>query len=226
VYARYYNAGTQTWGSAVLVENLTTPASIDQNLAVSLVNGAGVVAWVQENAASMDVYATRIAAGVWGSATLLETQQESTAELAAHVDANSNATVVWVQGDFIHQARSNGTPYYLVPAGATWRSIANTLYAVDSDAAGTALQTAMSNPTLSTGLHLLSPPATLAVTPAVPTYYIVQSGNTWASITLALYGTSQPQATAALQTVLGNPPLTVGSWLLIPSTLNYSVPDA
>lgn len=226
VYARYYNAGTETWGAAVVIENLSTPVSIDHNLTVSLVNGAGVVAWIQENATSSDVYAARFASGVWGSATLLETQEENTSELTSHVDASSNATVLWAQGDFIRQARSNGTPYYVVPAGATWRSIANTLYGVDSDAAGTALQTAMSNPTLTTGLHLLSPPATLAVTPAVPTYYIVQSGDTWASVTLALYGTSHAEAATALQTFLGNPPLTVGSWLLIPSTLNYSVPDA
>ncbi|MBL8268391.1 hypothetical protein, partial [Steroidobacter sp.] len=120
-------------------------------------------------------------------------------------------------------ARSNATPYFLVPAGATWRSIASTLYGVDSDAAGQALQTAVGNPTLTTGLRLVSAPTTLTVTPPVPTYYVVKAGDSWVSITQALYGTSNAAAVTALQSVVGNPTLATGVWLVTPSTLSYTV---
>ncbi len=225
VYARYYDAATATWGAATLLENNNNPANIDHNPTVSLVDGSGVVAWVHDNA-SQDVYAARMSNGVWGSATLLETREEAPADLVSNIDASDNATVMWVQPDgaapSIYAARSNSTPYYVVPAGATWQSIVNTLYGVDSVAAGEALQVAMSNPTLTAGMHLLSVPATLTVTPAVPTYYVVQGGDTWASITLALYGTSNAAAVTTLQTALGNPALTTGTWLTTPITLNYS----
>jgi hypothetical protein len=130
-----------------------------------------------------------------------------------------------MQATYVFHSVSNATPYYNVPAGATWRSVAAALYDVDSDAAGQALQAAMSNTPLSTGLHLQGMPATLAVNPPVPTHYIVRSGDTWASITLALYGTNATQAATALQAYLNNPTLTVGAMLYIPSELNYSVPE-
>jgi hypothetical protein len=43
---------------------------------------------------------------------------------------------------------------FIVPAGATWQSIANTLYGVNNAAAGLALQTAMGGGTLTTGAIL------------------------------------------------------------------------
>jgi hypothetical protein len=224
VYARYYDVSTQSWGDAVLLENSATPAIPERNLSVSLVNGSGVVTWAQDEP-EVNLYAARFADGVWGSATLLDADSSGVDALAAAIDANNNATVLWTQGGSVYRAVSNATPYYLVPAGATWRSIAATLYNEDSDAAGQALQTAMSNTPLSTGLHLQGMPATLVVTPQVATHYIVQSGDTWLSITLGLYGTNVAQAVTALQNILSNPTLTVGAQLFIPSELNYSVPD-
>lgn len=223
-HARYYDVTTQSWGAAALLETNDNPASPDRLLTVNLVNGSGVVAWVQEDA-QPNVYAARFAGGVWGSATLLDSSTASPDYLAAAIDGNNNATILWMQADSLYRTVSDATPYYLVPAGATWRSIAATLYNEDSDDAAQALQTAMSNPTLTTGLHLENPPTTLVVSPQVPTHYIVQSGDTWASITLALYGTNAAQAVAALQAVLGEPTLAVGAMLYIPSELNYSVPD-
>ncbi len=228
VYARYYDAATATWGTATLLENNSDPASIDHNPTVSLVDGSGVVAWIHENGASLDVYVARMSNGTWGSATLLDARVEPATELSSSIDASDNATVLWVQPDgaapSIYAARSNSTPYYLVPANATWQSIANALYGINTAIAGDALETAMSNPTLTAGMHLAPVPATLTVMPAVPTYYVVQSGDTWSSITLALYGTSNAAAVTALQTALGNPALTTGTWLTTPSTLDYSVP--
>lgn len=116
-----------------------------------------------------------------------------------------------------------GTPYYLVPAGATWQSIAYALYGINSIAAGNALQTAMGSPTLSTGLHLTPVPATLTVQTVVtvPAYYLVQSGDTWTSITQAVYNTNNANAVAALQSALNSPALTPGLHLSVPATLTY-----
>lgn len=223
-HARYYDVTAQSWGAAVPLETSANPASPDRLLTVNLVNGSGVVAWIQEDA-QPNVYAARYSGGAWGSATLLDSSGATPDYLASAIDADDNATVLWIQADSLYRTVSDATPYYLVPAGATWRSIAATLYNEDSDDAAQALQVAMSNPTLTAGLHLENPPATLVVTPQVPTHYLVQSGDTWASITLALYGTNEAQAVAALQDVLNDPSLAVGAMLYIPSELNYSVPD-
>ena len=227
-FARYYDVTTQTWSAAVSLENSTNPVSVDRNLTLSLVDGSGVVAWVQENDRP-DVHAARFANGTWGPAALLETRFEIPSQLASGIDADDNATVLWIQadggGESVFQAVSNATPYYRVPAGATWRSIAAALYDVDSDSAAEALRIAMGNPTLSTGLDLQALPAMLIVTPPVPTHYIVQNGDTWASITLKLYGTDRAEAADALQTYLGDPALTIGAQLLIPAELLYTVTE-
>jgi hypothetical protein len=87
------------------------------------------------------------------------------------------------------------------------------------------LQTAAGNPTLTTGLQLEDLPATLVVTPTVPTHYVIQSGDTWQSITLALYGTNRTEASTALWNALNRPTLVVGEMLLIPSTLEYTIEE-
>lgn len=226
IYASYYDASTDTWSTATAIaDNLEI-----YKVSVSLVGNSGVVAFVNSGGgAGQDVYAVRLQNGVWGAATLLETLPNPASEISAHIDPSNTATVMWVQIDdaapSIFTARSNSTPYYLVPGGATWQSLASTLYNAVSAAAAAALEAVMAPTTLSTGLHLQGLPATLVVTPTVPTYYLVQSGDTWQSITLALYGTSHGEAATALWNYLGQPTLTVGQTLAIPSQLNYSIEE-
>ncbi|MES1192674.1 MAG: LysM peptidoglycan-binding domain-containing protein [Steroidobacter sp.] len=119
--------------------------------------------------------------------------------------------------------------YYLVPSGATWQSIANAVYGINSAAAGTALQTAMGNPSIATGTHLTNLPSTLTVstTTTVPAYYLVPSGATWASVTQAVYGTSDANAVTALQNAVtasqgSLPSLTANYHLTVPATLTYT----
>ena len=225
MYASYYDASTGAWSAATAIANNMSAVKVT----VSLVGDSGVVGWVSDDGGGggQDVYAVRWQDGVWGAATLMETLPNPASDVSASIDGSNNATVVWAQVDnaapSIYQSRSNSTPYYLVPAGATWRSLAATLYGVDSDAAGEALAAAMGQPTLTTGLHLQAPPATLVVTPQVPTYYIVQSGDTWQSITLALYGTNRSEASTALWNYVGRPTLTVGQSVAIPSQLDYTI---
>ncbi len=223
-YARRFNASTGTWDAGVALETSSEPVDLYLETTVAFVNGNGVVAWSQSNG---DMYAARTSNGVWGAATRVENRSEAAQMAVAAMDANSNATLVWIQADgvrrSIYSARSSATPYYLVPAGATWQSLASTLYGIDSVPAATALQTAMSNVTLTTGLHLQPLPTTLTVTPPTPTNYVVQTGDTWQSITLALYGTNRSEAATALWDYLGRPTLTVGAQLLIPAELSYTI---
>ncbi|MBM0107352.1 LysM peptidoglycan-binding domain-containing protein [Steroidobacter sp. S1-65] len=224
MYARHYNASTGTWSPATAIGSGGAV-----KVTVSLVGDSGVVGWVTDNGSGggVDVYAARYQDGVWGAATLMETMPSGADDVSASIDGSNNATVVWQVTDnaapSIYYSRSNSTPYYLVPAGATWQSLAATLYGVDSEAAAEALEAAMGQPTLSTGLHLQGPPATLVVTPEVPTYYIVQSGDTWQGIALALYGTDRSEAATALWNYVGRPSLTVGQTLAIPSQLDYTI---
>ena len=110
-----------------------------------------------------------------------------------------------------------------MPSGATWQSVANTLYGVNSPEAGAALQAALGNPALTAGAQLTNLPATLHVPIiiTVPAYYTVQSGDNWASITETIYDTDDPAAIEALQDALGNPTLSTGLKLTVPMTLTY-----
>jgi len=130
----------------------------------------------------------------------------------------------WIMQLAAFKAASSTGTYYVVPSGATWQSIANALYGVNSAAAGTALQTAMGNPALTAGAHLTGLPATLTVptVQTVPAYYTVPAGATWASIAQAVYGATDANAITALQVATGNPALTTGSHLAVPLTLTYS----
>jgi YD repeat-containing protein len=118
--------------------------------------------------------------------------------------------------------------YYSIPSGATWASVATALYGTANVA--TQLQTALGNPPLTAGNRLTNLPASLTysttVTVTVPAYYTVQTGNTWAGITQAIYGRSDPGAIAALQAALGftstSPVPAAGTRLTVPQTLSFS----
>lgn len=226
VYARRYDVTTGTWGAATLIENRSLPATIEQRLAVSISGTEAVVAWVEDTGSAWDAYAVKLSGGTWSAPALIENRSESSRELSAAIDAAGNVTIVWQQVDgyapSIYQTRLSSTPYYTVPSGATWQSIANALYGVDSAAAGSALEAVLGSPTLTTGLQLQFLPASLVVTTTVPPRYVVQSGDTWDSIATLLYGTSDEAAVAALQSASGNPTLATGLSLTAPSTLSYS----
>ncbi|VAW71068.1 hypothetical protein MNBD_GAMMA12-2194, partial [hydrothermal vent metagenome] len=120
-----------------------------------------------------------------------------------------------------------GTSYYSVLAGDSWQSIALSLY-------GTAdvvdeLQAKIGTPILNTGTRLYYLPSTIsdiqAVTIAAAPHYQVQAGDTWNSIALSVYGTSN--VADELQALTGSPALLVGVSLTdLPETLGdiVSVP--
>ncbi|MFC4314275.1 DUF6531 domain-containing protein, partial [Steroidobacter flavus] len=222
--ARRFDAATNSWSSVA-----TLATSVDE-MSVAISGSTAVVTWLQLTSGANDVYASRLSGGTWHTPELLETRTEEPRSLNAAVDDDGNISVVWWQDDgvarSVFEARYEGTggaPSYTVPSGATWQSIANEFYGVNSVEAGEALRIALGNPTLTTGAQLTNLPSTLTVTTTqtvtVPPYYTVQAGDTWASITQAIYGTNAAAAVTALQTQLGNPTLTTGLELTIPTTL-------
>ena len=94
---------------------------------------------------------------------------------------------------------------YTVQSGDTWASIAQRIYGTTDPNAGPALEAAMGSPALTAGKVLTNFPTQISFkTTSPPQIYTVQSGDTWASITQFLYGTSDPNAITALQNALGD----------------------
>ena len=230
-YAARFDAGSGTWSAPQLLETAAGGVGNSDGGIIASINGSyAAVVWRQSSGSVTSAYAARYAGGTWSSAVALEADESTNianAEIA--IDSQGNISTVWQQSDgtavSIYHNRygnSGGPAYYLIPASATWQSVANTLYSVNSTAAGAALQTAMGNPALTAGNQLTALPSTLSVTTSVPAYYTVQAGNTWATITQTVYGTSDANALAALQAALGNPTLTTGLRLTVPSSLTYT----
>ena len=122
---------------------------------------------------------------------------------------------------------TNLQPYYTVQDGDTWASIAQALYGTSDPNAAAALQAALGNPTLGAGEHLMLIPASLSytttTTTTVPASYTVLEDDTWTSVTQALYGTSDPNAVAMLESVLGGLQLIPGEQLAnLPASLTYT----
>ncbi len=236
LYANRFNGTTATWSTATLLESTANAVANSAGSVAAAISGNQIgVAWIQSDGTRNNVYAARYDGTSWSAATTVESNNNAPTAPAIAIDSQGFVTVAWQQSDgtaeSIYQARygsgGGGPPYYLVPSGATWQSVANTLYGVNSAAAGTALQTALGNPPLTTGAQLTGLPATLVVTTTqtvtVPAYYVVPAGATWTSITQAIYGTSVAAAVTALQTALGNPPLPgAGTNLTVPLSLTYS----
>lgn len=228
VYARRFDAATGEWGTTAAVNS--GGVNPDDALSVSISGSNAVVAWLHVNGSGQnDVYSARLRNGTWSAEQLLDSRAEGTTQVNAAVDDNGRISVLWQQADgfarSIYEGRFDNSGHsYTVPSGATWQSIANALYGINSAAAGDALRIALGNPTLTTGAQLNDLPPTLSVsvtqTATVPAYYVVQSNDTWTSITEAIYGTDDPFVVAELQELLDNPPLIPGMHLTVPLVLN------
>jgi hypothetical protein len=228
IYAFNYAVGaTQLIGSGTSISNLTVDLAQD---------GGGVVGWRSGG----NLFAQRFVNGAWQGAQALESSSGAARDLALSIspaggEFDKPAMAVWVQNDgtadtlYFSRYQIDTTPigstkYYQVQEGDSWASIAKRLYGTSD--VSQALQTALGNPTLAAGVLLANIPSTL--TPSVvtvPAYYTVHSGDTWASITLALYGTSDANAVAALRAATGDPSLANGLHLTVPTALNYRAAD-
>ena len=142
------------------------------------------------------------------------------------IDANGNVQVLWLQkneGETVSSliGAQYGASYYVVSEGATWESIAISLYG-DANVAPV-LRTALNDVSLVPGTKIRGIREYLNFTqqtPWEPHYYVPQDSTTWASIGLALYGSEA--AGEVLRQTLGDPWLYQGLLLTgLPETLTW-----
>ena len=234
-YASVYNATTSTMGPVTLLETLSTTVA-SGSLKASMQGSRASVIWLQNDGTRDNTYATTFDGTTWRAAAAIESSTQTPTAPAVAIDSLGNAIALWIQSNgtapslYVNQfnpGSGSGAPYYSVPAGATWQSIALTLYNDGRTEAGEALRIALGNPTLSTGLQLSGFPDPLtfsiSTTFTVPPYYKVPAGATWQSIANLIYGINSAAAGAALQTAMGNPALATNVELTnFPATITIS----
>jgi YD repeat-containing protein len=234
-YACLYNAATSTWGpSTVTLESLSTGV-VAGSLKTSMSGGKVTAVWLQNDGTRDNAYAATYNGIAWSAAALLETSTNTPTAPAVYIDPLGNASALWIQSNgtspSVYMSRftagGGGQPYYTVPAGATWQSVANALYGTGSAAAAAALEAALGFPALNVGAHLAGFPDPLTYTETttitVPPYYTVPAGASWQSIASTIYGINSAAAGAALQSAMGNPALTTGVELTnFPATISLT----
>jgi hypothetical protein len=102
IYAKRYDALTDTWGEAVLLE-VNTYRTTDPKVAVDA-SGNAIAVWSQYDGTLYDdIYANRYDAktGTWGGAVIIDAGNYHTGVPQVAVDAGGNAIVVWAQSDSV-----------------------------------------------------------------------------------------------------------------------------
>ena len=224
LYAFHYSSGVT---QKIVTGTGLAEIGVDVNA-----NGDAIISWRQGN----DLYASRFAAGgtAWTAPELMESASGAAATPRTSVSDIGESIAVWQQNDgtanSIFASRylpgGGGSPYYIVQANDTWQIIGQKLYG--STTVASALQSQFGSSAPTQGAQLTGFQSTLQGTTSVTVapYYTVQTGDTWTSITENVYGTSDPNAVAALQASPGMPAAVpaAGTHLTMPQTLNYSVP--
>src|SRR6266581_2239668 len=243
IWTSRYNAATNVWSPAVVVDDRTTIAA-DPAASINA-NGDAVVAWRQPSSGTTpnDLFFSKFtggfSTGFWGTPYTIETRADNiTAAPSMAVDPSGDIQVVWQQSDgtaasiFTNRYAINPNLYFQT-SGEGWAAIATTLYGTANVA--DELQAALGNPSLSFDSSLGSYPVlgplprsltdTVVTTFSVAPYYLVQAGDTWASISQALYGTSA--FASQLQAFYGNVALAAGMHLTnVPGSFSTTAPQA
>ena len=236
-YAAAYNG--ITWTAATLLETSTNTPTAPAVFIDSLFNASAL--WIQSNGTSPSLYMNRFTAGgngplyytvpagaTWQSIANALYGTNSAAAAAALEAAvgypalNTGARLAGLPDPltFLGTTTITVPPYYTIPTGASWQSIANAIYGINSVDAGIALQTAMGNPALTAGNDLVNLPATITTSQSYAAHYLVPAGASWQSIANTLYGVNSAAAGTALQAALGDPSIAAGARLVnIPGTL-------
>ncbi|MBI3898836.1 MAG: LysM peptidoglycan-binding domain-containing protein [Gammaproteobacteria bacterium] len=222
IYSKAYTKNTDTWSTTattVVAANVYTSPQLSMSS-----NGNALLTWTNDGDASL--FARRYAGGVWQGSTneALESLSGAVWRRQASINDNGQAAVAFVQTD----ATGVNSVYVNRYSGGAWQGATaietNANSAVDAvgtvsvaiDALGdvNALWLQKQNST-DTSLSVYS---NRYNNDAVP-YYTIVSGDTWSTIATKLYGDSR--VASALQTAMGNPPLTAGNRLTnLPATLN------
>jgi predicted RNase H-like nuclease (RuvC/YqgF family) len=99
IWSNRYIASTGLWGTAVLIETDNTGYAGEARVAVD-VTGNAMAVWRQSDGTRENIWANRYTAstGLWGTATLVETDNSGYASHArVAMDATGKALVVWQQ---------------------------------------------------------------------------------------------------------------------------------
>jgi len=100
IWSNRYTAGTG-WGTAVMVERHDGRGAYFPQIAFDA-GGNALAVWLQDNATSESIRASRYTAGAgWGAATLIANQNDDgyMDEPRIAIDAHGNALAAWVQSD-------------------------------------------------------------------------------------------------------------------------------
>ena len=229
VYGRIFTGGAWAGTSPQLLESWSGTAVNP----VGAINNSGqaTVVFIQASGAVNNVYAARFKSTGSSGASVIEGNSNTVVAEGnlPSVAINADGTVIttWLQKtgtqttESVYSVRynANATPYYTLPSGGDWASVANTLYGT----AGLADQLSAGRSYVA-GMRISGMASSLVHTlnTVVPAYYSVQAGDTWAAITQEVYGTSDPAAVSALRSRLGDPALTAGLHLTMPPGFTYT----
>jgi hypothetical protein len=100
IHASNYSATTRVWGTPTIILDTTAGSGLEPQVAVDA-SGNVTAVWVQtSNFQFFDIWSNTFTAstGKWGTATLLEADNTSSANKPQiAMDSSGNATVVWSQ---------------------------------------------------------------------------------------------------------------------------------
>jgi hypothetical protein len=133
-YAKRYTASTSAWSTIAGLESTTVPSATALNSLNVAINGSfAAVSWIQRESYDK-VYSVTFNGTTWSTPVAVGNQNNNASVPVIAVDSLGNATTLW-QFDGMGILYSNrftagsggGAPYYTVPSGATWQSVANAL---------------------------------------------------------------------------------------------------
>lgn len=120
LWSRRYETGSG-WGNAELLETDDTGDANEPEIAIDG-DGNVITVWHQYDSVRHNVWTNRFEAGVWGTATLLESDNNTAVYPHVAMAESGDAMAIWVQSD---GARSNAAGRYYDAGTDTWQAVAS-----------------------------------------------------------------------------------------------------
>ncbi len=205
IYARRYADGAWLKDGFDLLSNATLATARAPNASIND-QGQAVVTFMETDSSGERIFAQRQQGGTWSGITQIEAAGGINRKPVASIDATGNVQVVWSQQTaeataqggmpsmYARRFENASQPYYQIPTGATWASVAQALYGSGSEATVSALKQALNlapgAALPAAGTRLQNLPSSLNVTaPAV---------NTQAVTVPAHFNTALPAGASAV----------------------------
>jgi YD repeat-containing protein len=149
IYANRFVNGALVGSTAELISNGTATSAWAPSASIND-QGQAAVSFLEDSGSGDRVTTNRYQSGLWQGGALTQSLGTSPQKPIAAIDAAGNVQVLMsVQVDGINSLYARrfenaGAPYYQIPTGATWSSVAQTLYGSGSGSAVSALKQALS----------------------------------------------------------------------------------